>query len=98
MRQELFDSPGLQAILNASGDPEERMREYLKRLCREYVDIFLKEDNQLMGNIFGLRIGRNRDKILQETVSAMIRRIEADEQLTPEQKQMLQDAMAQALR
>ena len=98
MRRELFEGLQLKSVLAASADPEKKMREYLERLCREYVEIFLKEDNQLMGNIFGLRIGRNRDRILQETVSAMIRRIEADEQLEPEQKQMLQDAMTRALR
>ena len=98
MRRELFEGPQLKSVLEASADPEKKTREYLERLCREYVEIFLKEDNQLMGNIFGLRIGKNRDKILQETVSAMIRRIDADEQLAPEQKQMLQDAMARALR
>ena len=97
MRRELFEGPQLKSVLAASADPEKKTREYLERLCREYVEIFLKEDNQLMGNIFGLRIGRNRDKILQETVSAMIRRVDADEELTPEQKQMLQDAMARAL-
>ena len=58
----------------------------------------LKEDNQLMGNIFGLRIGRNRDKVLEEAVNNMIRLIEADEQLTAEWKQMLKEAMAQALK
>jgi hypothetical protein len=74
------------------------MREYLERLCREYVDIFLKEDNQLMGNLFGLRFGRNRDKILEGAVNGMIRLVEADEQLTAERKQLLKEAMVQALK
>ena len=98
MRQELFEGPQLQAVLAASEDPEGKMREYLERLCREYVDIFLKEDNQLMGTIFGFRIGRNRTKILEEAVSEMIRRIESDDQLDAEQKQMLSEAMIQALK
>ena len=98
MRRELFEGEQLQAALAAYENPEEKMREYLGRLCREYIEIFLKEDNQLMGNIFGLRIGRNRDKILEDAVSGMIRQIEADEQLTAERKQMLKEAMAQALK
>ena len=98
MRRELFEGEQLQAVLAAYENPEEKMREYLGRLCREYIEIFLKEDNQLMGNIFGLRIGRNRDKILEDAVSGMIRQIEADEQLTAERKQMLKEAMAQALK
>lgn len=98
MREELFDSPQLRRTLAATTNPEEKMREYLERLCREYIDIFLKEDNQLMGNIFGLRIGRNRDRILAGAVEEMIRRIEMDKKLTEERQKMLADAMRQALR
>ena len=98
MRRELFEGERLQAVLAACENPEEKMREYLERLCREYVDIFLKEDNQLMGNLFGLRLGRNRDKILEGAVNGMIRLAEADEQLTAERKQMLKEAMVQALK
>ena len=97
MRRELFDSPQLQAVLEVSGDPEGKQKEYLERLCREYVDIFLKEDNQLMGNIFGFRIGRNREKILADAVDGMIRQIGADDGLTPVRKEMLCDAMQRAL-
>ena len=98
MRRELFEGEQLQAALAAYENPEEKMREYLGRLCREYIEIFLKEDNQLMGNIFGLRIGRNRDKVLEEAVNNMIRLIEADEQLSAERKQMLKEAMLRALK
>ena len=98
MRRELFEGERLQAVLAAFENPEEKMREYLERLCREYVDIFLKEDNQLMGNLFGLRLGRNRDKILEGAVNGMIRLVEADEQLTAERKQLLKEAMVQALK
>lgn len=98
MRQELFDSPQLKAVLAAFPDPEGRMREYLGRLCREYIDIFLKEDNQLMGNLFGFRVRRNQEKALEAAVSDMIRKIEADEQLTQERKQLLQEALLQALK
>lgn len=98
MRRDLFEGEQLQAVLASYENPEEKMQKYLGRLCREYIDIFLKEDNQLMGNFFGLRLGRNRDKILEDAVSGMIRQIEADEQLTAERKQMLKEAMAQALK
>ena len=98
MRNELVAGSQLKAILEASDNPEEKMREYLQRLCHEYVDIFLKEDNQLMGNFFGLRLGRNRMKQLEGAVSEMIQRIEADEQLTTEQQVILRDAMIMALK
>ena len=98
MRQELFEGEQLRKVLAASGHPEETMRAYLERLCREYIDIFLKEDNRLMGNLFGLRIGRNRTKILEEAGAGMVRQIEADGQLAPERKQMLSEAMLQAMK
>ena len=98
MRHELFEGNQLQKILASSADPEGKMREYLERLCREYIDIFLKEDNQLMGNLFGFRIGRNRDKLLENAADGMIRLIEADEALTVQQRQMLKEAMIYALK
>ncbi len=98
MRKELFEGEQLQKVLEASGNPEGKMREYLERLCREYVDIFLKEDNRLMGNLFGFRMGRNRDKALEGAVEGMIRQIEADSDLDTERKQMLREAMMRALR
>ena len=97
MRHELFHGAQLQSVLASCENPEQKMREYLERLCREYVDIFLKEDNQLMGNIFGLRIGRNRTKILENAVEEMIRRAEGDELLSDEEKQMLRESMIRAL-
>ena len=98
MRRELFEGEQLQKVLAASADPERKMREYLERLCREYIEIFLKEDNRLMGNIFGLRIGRNRDKVLEDAVEGMIRQIESDGQLAQDRKEMLKEAMTQALK
>ncbi len=97
MRHELFQGPQLTKVLAASDNPKDKMMEYLDRICREYVDIFLKEDNHLMGNLFGIRIGRNRDKMLEKTVAEMVQRIEADEQLTDEQKQMLRESLSRAL-
>lgn len=97
MRTELFEGPQLKAVLAASEDPEAKLREYLLRLCREYIDIFLKEDNRLMGNMFGFRVGRNRAKILEDAVTGMMQQVEADGQLAPERKQMLREAMIRAL-
>jgi len=98
LRRELFDSPQLLAVLEGYDDPEAKHREYLERLCREYVDIFLKEDNRLTGTVFGFHLGRNRDKVIGDAMEEMITRVGKDEALTPEQRQMLQDAMRKALR
>ena len=97
MRRELFEGDQLQKVLASSADPEGRMKEYLERLCREYIDIFLKEDNQLMGNLFGFRIGRNRERQLENAVDGMIQLIEADTELTDQQRHMLKAAMIRAL-
>ena len=73
------------------------MQEYLNRLGREYVDIFLKEDNRLMGNIFGFRLGKNRMKPVEDAVNGMIRLMEADEKLSEKQRTALTGAMRQAI-
>ena len=97
MRHELFEGERLRAILAAAADPEAKMQEYLNRLGREYVDIFLKEDNRLMGNIFGFRIGKNRFKPVEDAVNGMIRMIEADEKLSEGQRTALAEAMRLAI-
>ena len=97
MRHELFEGEKLRAILAASADPEAKMQEYLNRLGREYVDIFLKEDNRLMGNIFGFRLGKNRMKPVEDAVNGMIRLMEADEKLSEEQRTALTGAMRQSI-
>ena len=97
MRHELFEGEKLRAILAASADPKAKMQEYLNRLGREYVDIFLKEDNRLMGNIFGFRLGKNRMKPVEDAVNGMIRLMEADEKLSEEQRTALTGAMRQAI-
>ena len=97
MRHELFEGEKLRSILAAAQDPEAKMQEYLNRLGREYVDIFLKEDNRLMGNIFGFRLGKNRMKPVEDAVNGMIRLMEADEKLSEEQRTALTGAMRQAI-
>ena len=96
MRTELFEDPLLISILQQAKDPEEKMKEYLLRLCREYIDIFLEEDNRLMGSLFGFRTVRNKEKIIGGVVSEMIRRIALDDQLAPERQLLLKQAMIQA--
>ena len=98
MRHELFEGEKLRAILAASADPEAKMQEYLNRLCREYIEIFLKEDNRLMGNIFGFRLGKNRMKPVEDAVNGMIRLMEADEKLSEDRRSALTEAMRLALR
>ena len=95
MRSCLFDAPELKACFARFDNPEEKQKEYLQRLAREYVELFLEGSNQVMGNIFGFHIERNKEKKLAVPVAEMIERIKADEKLTPEQREELWKAMYQ---
>lgn len=96
MRAGLFDDPQLQETCALFSDPEEKQREYIRRLCREYIEIFLEGNNQIMGNWFGLRLERNKDRKLAVPVADMVRRMRKDEKLSPQQREQLVQAMVQA--
>ena len=96
MRSKLFDDPELQQTLNRFENPQDKQREYLQRLCREYVELFLEGSNQVMGNVFGFRTERNKEKKLAGPVAQMIDRIKTDEKLSPDQREQLWKAMYQA--
>ena len=96
MRTQLFDAPELVRILNRFERPAEKQQEYLQRLCREYVELFLEGSNLVMGNIFGFRIERNKEKKLAVPVAEMIANIRADEKLLPDQREQLWKAMYEA--
>ena len=96
MHEQLFDAPELARVMNRFEHPEEKQQEYLQRLCREYVELFLEGSNIVMGSIFGFRIERNKEKKLAAPVAQMIARIRADEKLLPEQREQLWKAMYQA--
>ena len=49
-----------------------------------------------MGNWFGIRLERNRDKKLAVPVAEVIQRMKKDEKLSPEQREQLVQAMVQA--
>jgi len=95
MREQLFDAPQLKACLNRFENPERKQQEYLDRLCREYVELFLEGDNLIMGNFFGFRIERNKEKKLAAPVGEMIARIKADEKLSPQQREQLWKSLYQ---
>ncbi len=96
MHAQLYDAPELARIMNRFEHPEEKQQEYLQRLCREYVELFLEGSNLIMGNLFGFRIERNKEKRLAAPVAQMIGRIRADEKLLPEQREQLWKALYQA--
>ena len=95
MRAQLFDAPELRQCLARFSDPEAKQKEYLLRLCEEYVALFLEGNNRIMGNIFGFQIDRNKEKKLAAPVAEMIGRIRKDEKLLPEQREQLWKALYQ---
>ena len=96
MRSQLFDAPELKACFERFDDPERKQREYIQRLCNEYVTIFLEGSSQVMGRLFGFSLERNKEKKLAAPVGQMIKRIRADEKLSPEQREQLWKSMVQA--
>ena len=96
MRAQFFDAPELIRTLNQFANPEEKQREYLQRLCREYVELFLEGSNEVMGSLFGFRNERNKEKKLAIPVAQIIKGIRADEKLLPEQREQLWKAVYQA--
>lgn len=96
MRAALFDYPALKSILQRAEDPEKKLRDYILRLCREYIEIFLEGNSQVMGVWFGFQIDRNREKKLAAPVAFMIERIREDEKLPPETREQLWKALYQA--
>ena len=96
MRAQLFDDPKLRECCALFDNPEEKQQEYIRRLCKEYIQIFLEGNNQVMGNWFGLRLDRNKEKKLAAPVAEMIQRIRKDGKLTQEQREQLARSMYQA--
>ena len=96
MRSQLFDDPGLKECLSLFDDPGKKQQEYIQRLCREYVSIFLEGSSEVMGRWFGFQLGRNSEKRLAVPVAAMIGQVMKDEKLLPEQREQLRGALYQA--
>ena len=96
MRSQLFEAPQLVSCLQKFEDPKQKQQEYLLRLCREYTEIFLEGDSQVMGKLFGFSLERNKEKRLAVPAAQMIERMKVDEKLLPEQREQLWKAMYQA--
>ncbi len=96
MGAQLFDTPELKQCLSRFEDPEAKQKEYLQRLCGQYIELFLEGNNQVMGNIFGFQIERNKERKIAGPVADMIRRMRTDEKLLPEQREQLWKTMYQA--
>ena len=92
MRKKLFDDPQLDQTAALFSDPEQKKTEYLERICRDYIEIFMEEDNRLMGSIFGFKREKNKEKYLAKPAADMIRRMKTDTGLTADQCKQLADS------
>lgn len=86
--EELFASPQLQKCMALSPDGETFYQEYLRDLCAQYVEIFLKGSSRHMVSMFGIPLGR-AEKSLSIPASHMIHAMQAEALLTPRQREDL---------
>lgn len=92
MRQELFHDEQLKRCQALAPDPDAFTREYLERLSREFVQLFLEGSNYYMHSIFGFNLRKNAAKLLAEPAAKMLLNMRADDQLTGDERDMLMNA------
>lgn len=96
MRQELFQDPQLLHCLSLTDAPEAFTAHYLERLSREFIQIFLIGSNEYMPRLMGLQLERNAARVLAAPVARMLRAMQADQTLTPDQRSGLCAAFERA--
>ena len=95
-RLELFEDPQLIRCLRMSGDPDRTMQEYLLRLSREFIDLFLEGDSRINKTFLGFRLDRNPEKTLSRAAAGVLRNIQADGQLPEDRRRLLYQIFYQA--
>ena len=91
---ELFEGEQLQKCMALSPDGESFYQDYLAEICAQYVQIFLKGSSRHMVSMFGIPLGKP-EKNLSHPAAKIIRAIQAEELLTPRQKEDLAAAFRQ---
>lgn len=93
MRRELFDCPELNRCLELCDDPTAFLNRYLTRLTGQFIDLFLYGSSKYMHRFFGLGLDSRAPKLLAAPVAHMIAAVQADRELTPEQRSQLAHAL-----
>lgn len=96
MRTELFDHPDLRRCQELAPDPDAFTRKYLERLCRDFINVFLRGSNRYMHSFFGFRLDSRIAKVLASPLERMLSRVHGDTDLDFEQRSMLYDALYRA--
>lgn len=81
MRDELVAGEQLKRCLELSPDPDAFMRDYLERLSREFVNIFLRGSTHYTRSFFGFKMESRFTKYLADPAAAVMRNIYSDEAL-----------------
>ena len=95
-REELFHHPLLEKCLSLCSDKDAFLRAYLLRLEREFITLFLRGDSRYMRRIMGFAFDNRASKLLARPVANMIATMHDDDQLLPEEKDMLVLTLYQA--
>ena len=95
MLRELMAGDDLQKCLRLASSPEEFMTQYLQRICREYIQIFLASSGQYGGRVFGFQMF-NRARAMAPAVARMIRN--ADRLMPPDEAKQVQSALKEAFK
>ncbi|MCL1855406.1 MAG: hypothetical protein FWF86_06705 [Clostridia bacterium] len=95
-REEMFDHPQLLKCLALAPNRNAFLRQYLMRLCVEFIRLFLRGDSIYMRKLFGFGLDSRAPKLLADPVSYMLDNIRRDEHITSEQRDMLMTALYQA--
>lgn len=93
MRRELFHHPQLERCQALAPDADMFTRNYLERLSREFIDLFLLGSNAYMHSVFGFRMDSRAPKLLAAPTAAMISRVRSDMALEPQERSMLSGAL-----
>ncbi len=96
MREELFDHPDLRRCLELASDGDAFMRRYLERLCRDFINVFLRGSNRYMHSFFGFRLDNRIAKVLASPLAQMLGQIHGDTDLDYDRRTMLYDALYRA--
>ena len=91
-RTELFHDPELEICLRLSGDRSGFLQSYLRKLSKQFTNLFLCGSAYYTRSIFGFRLDRKLERALAEPAAGIIRQILKDEQLSQEEQTLLAKA------
>jgi len=92
-KEEIFAHPQLLKCLALTPSQDAFLRKYLLRLCEEFIRLFLRGDSTYMRKLFGFGLDSRAPKLLADPVSYMLDNIRRDSQITPEQQELLMNAL-----